>query len=463
MKTIAIAGASGFVGKRLVEALLKKTSYNIRALSRSSKDSQNPRLKWIEADLFSVLDIEKGLNGADIAIYLVHSMQPSAHLDQASFSDYDLILADNFGRACKVLGIKQVLYLGGLVPQEGEISRHLASRLEVETTLQEYVANTTVFRAAIILGKGGSSFHILLNLVKRLPVMICPRWTAMPTSPVHVDYACDCFLAALDNQKHWGKTYDLAASNQISYLQLLKNTASFLGLKTKFFYLNGWFIGLSRLWVSLVSGAPKSLVYPLLSSLKNKMVPSPERLFPEDEVRPESVEQGLEKALKESQGLTYKFTTRTTQRKTVRSVQRSAIPSYMSAEDVAKEYMAWLPRAMRPFLIVDLEGNNVRFCLLSKKLLLLCLTRSPERSEPDRQIFYIKGGLLAAPQDRGRLEFREVLEHKWMLAAIHDFYPALPWYIYIYTQALAHLIVMKLFGRHLRLIAEGKRTCVHQS
>jgi len=71
--------------------------------------------------------------------------------------------------------------------------------------------------------------------------------------------------------------------------------------------------------------------------------------------------------------------------------------------------------------------------------------------------------MLAAPQDRGRLEFREVLNGRYMLAAIHDFYPALPWYFYIFSQALVHLMVMKLFGRHLRLISEGKRSCLQKS
>lgn len=463
MKTIAVAGASGFVGARLVDTLLRETDFNIRAFSRSSKESKDPRLTWIKADLFSVLDIEKGLNGADIAIYLVHSMQPSAHLDQASFSDYDLILADNFGRACKALGIKQILYLGGLVPKKGKLSRHLASRLEVEQTLKAYIPQSTIFRAAIVLGHGGSSFHIILNLVKRLPVMLCPRWTETPTGPVYIGNVCKSFAKAIDNPRHFGKIYDLTSANETTYLGLLQKTAEFIGLKRVFLRFNHNFIWLSRLWVSTISGAPKNLVYPLLASLKNEMNADRSRTFPEDEVALETVEEGLQKALAETRGRVYRFSSRVAQRNTVRSVQRGPIPDFMSAADAAKEYMAWLPKALRPFILVEVKDNDVNFSFISKRLRLLTLKRSPERSEDDRQIFYIKGGLLAAPQDRGRLEFREVLDKKWMLAAIHDFYPALPWYVYVYTQALVHLAVMKFFSRHLRLIAEGKRACVHKS
>ncbi|MBC75195.1 MAG: hypothetical protein CME64_04200 [Halobacteriovoraceae bacterium] len=463
MKTVTIAGASGFVGSKILELLLEKTDHNIVALSRSEKESNHPRLKWMKADLFSLLDLENALKDADVAIYLVHSMQPSAHLDQANFANYDLILADNFGRACLKFGIKQTLYLGGLIPKRGDLSLHLKSRLEVEEVLMEYAPDTTIFRAAMVLGKEGSYFHILLNLVKRLPVMLCPAWTKMPTSPVHVDKVALAFCLAIDNSKHFGKVYDLCSSNQVSYYSLLETASRILGIKRRFVTINVNFIKLSKLWVRTISGAPKRLVYPLVNSLKNEMVPAPDMKFESQDYEYETVEQALERALKESSHHRYKFKTRTVERKTVRSVQRTVLPKDMDAKEVAKEYLAWLPIALRPFLIVTVNGHYAHFSLLHRGFRLLSLKWSPERSENSRQLFYIKGGMLAAPQDRGRLEFREVLNGKYMLAAIHDFYPALPWYFYIFSQALVHLIVMKLFGRHLRLVSEGKRPCLQKS
>lgn len=463
MKTVTIAGASGFVGTKIIELLLEKTDHNIIALSRSKKDSDNPRLKWRQADLFSVLDLEKALKDADVAIYLVHSMQPSAHLDQANFANYDLILADNFGRACAKFGIKQTLYLGGLIPKRGDLSLHLKSRLEVEEVLREYAPETTIFRAAMVLGKEGSSFHILLNLVKRLPVMLCPAWTRMPTSPVHVDKVALAFCLAIDNKKHFGKIYDLCSSNQVSYYALLKTASKILGLERRFINVNLDFIKLSKLWVKTISGAPRRLVYPLVNSLKNEMVPAPDMKFESEDYEYETVEQALKRALEESNLHRYRFKTRSVERKTVRSVQRTLLPKDMDAKDVAKEYLAWLPVALRPFLIVTVNEHYAHFSLFHRGFRLLSLRWSPERSEATRQLFYIKGGMLAAPQDRGRLEFREVLNGRYMLAAIHDFYPALPWYFYIFSQALVHLMVMKLFGRHLRLISESKRSCLQKS
>ena len=458
---IAIAGASGFIGSKLIEQILEINEWSVHAMSRSERKSDDPRLAWFKADLFSVLDIEKAIKGCDVAVYLVHSMRPSAHLDQANFADYDLILADNFGRACEKEGIKHVLYLGGLMPKKGELSKHLASRLEVEKTLKQYAPHHTFFRAAMVLGKEGSSFQILVNLVRRLPVMICPSWTAMPTSPVHVDLVVKSFMLSIDKEEHFGKTYDLSSADEMSYFDLLKNTAEILNRNIKMAQIRYTFIGLSRFWVSLFSGAPKSLVYPLLYSLKNVMVAAPDKKFPPLKDNNETVREGLEKALSEVGEGTFRFKTRPINRKTVRSVQRGVLPTDMNARDAALEYMAWLPVALRPFLLVVSDERDVDFCLFRRRWRLLRLHYSPERSESSRQIFYIKGGMLAAPMDRGRLEFREVLNKTRLLAAIHDFYPALPWYIYIFTQAIAHLIVMRLFTRHLRLISEGKRQWIH--
>jgi hypothetical protein len=57
----------------------------------------------------------------------------------------------------------------------------------------------------------------------------------------------------------------------------------------------------------------------------------------------------------------------------------------------------------------------------------------------------------------GRLEFRTALNEESVIAAVHDFAPTLPWYVYNSTQAVAHLLVMNGFGRHLASIARRER------
>jgi hypothetical protein len=135
--------------------------------------------------------------------------------------------------------------------------------------------------------------------------------------------------------------------------------------------------------------------------------------------------------------------------KTVRSVQRLPLPEGKDAQWIKDLYTEWLPRFLAPLIRVDCHEEEVIFSLFNLKWALLKLTFSPDRSDLDRQLLYITGGHLVAPENRGRLEFRTVLNRRFVLAAIHDFSPSLPWFIYKYTQALLHLFVMKSFGRHL--------------
>ncbi|MFM8270683.1 MAG: NAD(P)H-binding protein, partial [Pseudomonadota bacterium] len=115
MAKIAIAGASGFVGKNLISHL--KTVHSVRALGRSKPSSPESGVEWKETELFSASSTIEALKGIDVAIYLVHSMLPSSKLFQGNFHDTDLLLADNFSNACKENGVKQIIYLGGLVPE----------------------------------------------------------------------------------------------------------------------------------------------------------------------------------------------------------------------------------------------------------------------------------------------------------------------------------------------------------
>jgi hypothetical protein len=125
--------------------------------------------------------------------------------------------------------------------------------------------------------------------------------------------------------------------------------------------------------------------------------------------------------------------------------------------------MAWLPKIMFPFILVRIEKDKVFMCFISQAWRLLVLHWSPQRSSSDRQIFYIIGGVLAQKKPEGRLEFRVTKDKLHLISAIHDFIPALPWYIYRYSQALVHLLVMTYFGKHLQGIKQGKKKWLHLS
>lgn len=458
-KHIVVAGASGFIGKSLIERLLLEfPDVTIVALSRSPKESQNPRLIWKNCDLFSEESIAKALpTKIDLAYYLVHSMEPTAQLDQGSFADYDLIMADNFARACKSKVIHQLVYLGGLIPSGSKLSLHLRSRLEVEEVFEEHKIPHTFLRAGLILGENGSSFQILLKLVRRLKVMICPTWTQTLTSPVDLQTVLNTLVTVAtivtQNHEHLGRTYDLAGCRPLTYIDMMKLTAQHLGLKRFFIQVPLFSITLSRLWVSLVTNTSKYLVYPLIESLQHPMVARATHNF-----YPESSSIGYIDLLKSVSvsphtRLKNRNKVRTPRQRfrapsqIVRSVQRLPV-THLSAEAVAETYFRWLPQLTKNLISVERESKLIKLKLLSR-VSLIEFQEIPALSGSDRMTFAICGGLLVREHSSARLEFRLALEGKFVLIAIHDYAPALPWFVYRYTQALIHLGVMSAFRSYL--------------
>ncbi len=453
---ILIAGASGFIGRALIPELLRHLpDAEIVALSRRVRESDDPRVTWKRCDLFSMKDIQEAMAGCDEAFYLVHSMLPSADLAQGSFYDFDLIMADNFARSAKKMGLKHIVYLGGMIPPTEALSWHLKSRLEVEESLRFSSLPVTTLRAGLIIGKNGSSFEMLRRLVIRLPFMICPAWTNTESQPIALSEILQVLVECVMNPSVKGKIYDVGGPEVLTYQSLILKTAEALGLKRKLVSFNLVPLRLSRFWVSLITGAPKDLVYPLVLSLKHRMVADPSRVWTTFRSPRIPVVTAIRDALGDQGGLPVKMgrveNSLSIREHEVRSIQRLHHPPGKTAEWVAEEYFNWLPHLFAFLIRVNIVENQCAFSVFGFKVLVL--EKSVERSGPDRQLLYIKGGLLVSKKmGRGRLEFRDALGGTVILAAIHEFVPSLPWVIYRYTQALIHVWVMERFNQHLKSI-----------
>lgn len=449
MSVVAIAGATGFVGRALVAAL--KGEHRVVGLTRSPRRSTDPALEWRACDLFSLGDAELALAGAEVAYYLVHSMLPSAQLTQGSFVDMDLILADNFARAAAKAGVKRIVYLGGLLPGGAGLSKHLASRLEVEKALGCYGTPVTAVRAAIVVGAGGSSFNILTQLNRRLPAMITPAWSLTQTQPIALGDLVAILRACASGDPP--PLVEAGGPDVLTYREMLGIVGELLGKRRPMFNIPFFSPGLSKLWVRVVTGAPKELVNPLIDSLRHDMVvtdPAPQRALAEPVT---GFREAAREAIAGDAATKSESWRKRREGRDVRSVQRLPLPPRKDARWVAAAYMAWLPTLFRRILRVRVDpSGDCRFLLVGIRTPLLELQYAPERSIPELSLFYIAGGLLLRSGEgarRGCLEFRVVEGGRFVIAAIHDFRPALPWAIYRRTQALVHLAVMRAFGRYL--------------
>jgi len=445
-KKIAIAGATGFIGRWFIDKF--HDEYDIIALSRGKvNDTNYPSVEWRKADLYSLSSTTAALAGADYALYLVHSMNPSTKMNQSSFENTDLLLADNFTRSAEACQLKQIIFIGGILPKEtDEYSRHLKSRYETELTLGSRSVPLTTIRAGIIVGPGGSSFSVVEELVKKLPIMACPKWCKSPSEPVDLEDILRFIQKSIGNPEVYNQAIEVSGPETTSYMDMLEITAKKLNKRRLIFSIPFFTLGFSKLWVATFSGTSYTFVSPLIDSLRHDMtVDKSQKFHWKGQV---TMEESIKKALHNDYPKIKRSYEKEEERNTVRSVQRLNNPADWPTKWVADLYPKWLDKYFSFILTASKDDNVVKFHLFS--LTLLELTYMPDRSDENRRLFFITGGILSKRNDMGWLEFRSVIDNKHIISAIHRFVPSLPWFIYKYTQAVGHLFIMNEFNRYLK-------------
>lgn len=447
MKKILLTGASGYIGSHLMNKL--KDNYEIIAISRNIENKSNEHnVTWKAADLFDLNEITEVMEDIDIAIYLVHSMMPSAKLTQASFEDMDALLADNFAKAASYNKVQHIVFMSGLIPNTSELSPHLRSRLECEQILGSYGVPVSTLRAGLIIGSKGSSYPILKKLVDRLPGLLLPKWAYNTTLPVAIDDVIDGLYKIVERQPNKNESIDIGGPSHMTYKDLFKQTAEVLDKRLPTVDLPIIPIWLSKYWVKLISGVPKEMVYPLMDSLIHDMIRNDENVVKDISIGEIDYKESVRNALEEETKTQKKGkSSRKGDIKDVRAISRVVLPKDVNMIQLAESYANFLNRITLNVVNSDFNEDNFTISVpcLNKDLLLL--SKDFKASNNERILYRIVGGDFALDSDGGnaRLEFRRLPNSDACIIALQEYEPTLPWWVYKYTQAKVHKSVMNLF------------------
>ncbi len=218
---ILVLGATGFVGRALVDALRRDGEQVRAATRRLEKARESPGVDWVRCDLRQPETLAPALHGVGCIYYLVHSMGDGGH----QFRQVERQSAEALAREAAAAGCSRIVYLGGVAP-EGRRSEHLASRLEVGEILRGGRVPTVELRAAMIVGHGGASWQIVRDLALRLPLMILPRWLESRSCPIAL---ADVSTALLDARRvpiHASEWFDLPGPDVLSAREMLEMVAA---------------------------------------------------------------------------------------------------------------------------------------------------------------------------------------------------------------------------------------------
>ncbi len=447
MKKILLTGASGYIGSHLMNKL--KDNYEIIAISRNIENKSNEQnVTWKAADLFDLNEITEVMEDIDIAIYLVHSMMPSAKLTQASFEDMDALLADNFAKAASYNKVQHIVFMSGLIPNTNELSPHLRSRLECEQILGSYGVPVSTLRAGLIIGYKGSSYPILKKLVERLPGLLLPKWAYNTTLPVAIDDVIDGLYKIVERNPNENESIDIGGPSHMTYKDLFKQTAEVLDKRLPTIDLPIIPIWLSKYWVKLISGVPKEMVYPLMDSLIHDMIRNDENIVKDISIGKIDYKESVRNALEEETKTQKKGkSSRKGDIKDVRAISRVVLPKDVNMIQLAESYANFLNRITLNVVNSDFNEDNFTISVPSLNKDLLLLSKDFKASNNERILYRIVGGDFASDSDGGnaRLEFRRLPNSDACIIALQEYEPTLPWWVYKYTQAKVHKSVMNLF------------------
>lgn len=265
MSTVLVTGATGFIGRRLVPALLE-AGHEVRAMTRHPETYDGGGTP-VHGDVFDAGSLAEPLEGVDVAIYLVHS------LDDNDFERKDAEAAKAFGLAAAAQGVGQIVYLGGLGKDGEDLSPHLRSRREVEKLLGASGVPVTVLRAAIVVGAGGISWEMTRQLVKNLPAMIVPRWAATRTQPIAVHDVIRYLVGVTGNDEAKDRVFEIGGADQLSYKGMLQEAAEvMLGRRVPILQVPIGTPLLSEWWIKLVTGVDATTAGNLIESMGTEVV-----------------------------------------------------------------------------------------------------------------------------------------------------------------------------------------------
>jgi NADH dehydrogenase len=237
---IVLVGASGFLGKHLLQALTHDGHQCVvltRCASHRSTTAMIPGVELVQADVFNAGVLAEKFAGAGAVVSMAGVLNASGRGGQG-FYRVHTELVEHIIKACQASGVIRLLHVSALNAGKGS-SHYLRSKGDAELRLNAaHDLNVTIFQPSVIFGKGDEFFNRFAGMLAVAPVMplACPK---ARLQPVYVGDVVTAMLSALEDPLTWGKSYELAGPQDFTLKELVQWTAKAMGL-------HRWIIGLPK-------------------------------------------------------------------------------------------------------------------------------------------------------------------------------------------------------------------------
>ncbi|HHL43389.1 MAG TPA: NAD-dependent epimerase/dehydratase family protein [Hellea balneolensis] len=217
---IAMTGATGFVGRYLVQNLAEQ-GYRVKALVRPgslNKTIDHPNINWLEGELGNVVSEMSLCSGAGTVIHLAGLITART---RAEYFKTNANAVGHLAKTANGAGVKRFVLLSSLAAREPNLSAYAASKRAGEGALARNLGamKAVAVRAPAVFGAGDKATAPFYKLIAngKLPCPGGKDWQNRVISLVHVDDLVAFLAGPCLKGERDGKTTTIATRARISW------------------------------------------------------------------------------------------------------------------------------------------------------------------------------------------------------------------------------------------------------
>ncbi|MFO0991643.1 MAG: NAD-dependent epimerase/dehydratase family protein [Hyphomicrobiales bacterium] len=194
-RTIAVTGATGFVGRHVL-AVLDGRGWNVRLLARRTPAEPLPETtSVITGSLEDEATLARLTEGADGVLHLAGAIAAPTQRDFFAINEAG---TQRLAAAAQRAGVKRFVHMSSLAAREPQLSDYAASKRAAEDALQAFAMGNAIIRAPAVYGPGDrATLPLIQQLTGRYPLI--PSSAASRFSLVYVKDLARIAVAALED------------------------------------------------------------------------------------------------------------------------------------------------------------------------------------------------------------------------------------------------------------------------
>lgn len=229
---ILVTGATGFIGRHLLRALLDR-GYETVILTRAAEPPAfwDGRLSPVTGDVTDPAAVSVALRGVTAVAHLAAATQGS---DPARYHRVNVEGTRTLVAASRVAGVRRFVALSTITANRRVVGVYGATKREMERIVLESGLEGVVLRPHLVYGPGDRGlFARMVGLVESLPVVPVIGRGRQLIQPVHVDDVVRAILRCLEAPHVAGCCYDLVGPNDVTLDEFLHRIGRTLGVRKR--------------------------------------------------------------------------------------------------------------------------------------------------------------------------------------------------------------------------------------